>query len=173
MQDVAAAAHQRLGGEDDGLADEEVFGVLEWRAGDRDDRAGQLVEVGVAAVSVLGVLDHAEDPAGEASVEGGEGRGEVAADIQQYDRLAGGAGLDVVQGGVGIGEQFAGQGVAGTPARPRAGLRVDGLRLGQHRAQAGDGGDRPDEAGRSGSRWVIRNDAGCSVGANWAAILAK
>ena len=74
VQDVAAAAHEGLGGEHDGLADEEVFGVLERGAGDRDDRAGQLVEVGVAAVAVLGVLDHAEDAAGEAvaqRVEGG------------------------------------------------------------------------------------------------------
>ncbi|GHF44420.1 hypothetical protein GCM10010218_27200 [Streptomyces mashuensis] len=134
VEDVAAVAQDGLGEEDDGLTDQEVLRVLQRRAGDRDDGTGQLVERHVAAVAVLGVLDDAEDLTGEAAVEVAEGGGVVAADVQQHHRLAGGPGFEVVQGGVGVGEQLAGEGVAGGGLFDRAlGGGEDGLRLGQHR----------------------------------------
>lgn len=74
--------------------------------------------------------------------------GEVAADIQQVDRLACGPGFEVVQGVIRLGEQVAGEGVDGDGLLDLALRgRVDGLRLGQHRGEPGHRGDGLDERG--------------------------
>jgi hypothetical protein len=153
IEDVTAIAHDGLGGKDDRLADEEVLGVLQRGAGDGDDGAGQFVEVLVAAVPVLGVLDHPGEPAGEPAVDLGEAGGEVAADVQQGDRLVGGTGFEVVQSVAGLGEHFAGEGVDHVRLLDLALRgRVDGLRLGQHRGEPGHRGDSADERGTLGQQ---------------------
>ncbi|MGA5002628.1 HD domain-containing protein [Streptomyces arboris] len=165
VEDVAAPAHDGLGGEHDGLADEVVLGVLERGAGHRDDGAGQFVEGFVAAVAVLGVLDDADQAAGEAVVDVGEGGGEVAADVEEGDGFPGGPGFEVVQRGVRVGEQFAGQGVDGDgPLGLALGSRVDGLRLGQHRGEPRHCGNAADECGALGQEVGDQERRGLLVG---------
>lgn len=151
VEDVATPAHDGLCGKHDGLADEVVLGILERGAGHRDDRARQFVEGFVAAVAVLGVLDDADQATGEATVDVGEGGREIAADIEEGHGFPGGPGFEVVQRGVRVGEQFAGQGIDGDgPLGLALGSRVDGLRLGQHRREPRHRGNGADECGALG-----------------------
>jgi hypothetical protein len=55
VQNVTAAAQQRLSREHYRLADQVVLGVLQRAAGNAEDRAGQLAGLQVAAQPVLGV----------------------------------------------------------------------------------------------------------------------
>uniref|UniRef100_UPI003D730042 hypothetical protein n=1 Tax=Streptomyces chartreusis TaxID=1969 RepID=UPI003D730042 len=102
-----------LSGEEHGLTDEGVLGVLQRGSSDGDYRAGQFVKVLLAAVPVLSFLDHPGDPSGEGAVDLGEGGGEVTADVQQADRLACDPVFEVVQGVVGLGEDLRAEGVDG------------------------------------------------------------
>ncbi len=165
VQDVAAATHDGFGGEDDGLADEEVLGVLQRRTGDGDHRAGKFVEAGVAAVAVLGILDHPEELTGEASTQVGQGRSEVAADVEQRDRLGGGPGLEVVQGRVRVGEQLPGEHVDSDGLLDLAsGGGVDRLGLGQYGPQPAHRRDRADEAGTLGQQMGDQEGSDLLVG---------
>lgn len=151
VENIAALPHDGLGGEDDGLADEEVLGVLQRGARHGDDGAGQLLEVLVPSMAVLRVLDDSQETTGEPVVHIRERRGEVATNVQQTDRLARGPGFEVVQGGVDLGEPIAGERIDRVRLlHLSACCRVDGLRLGQHRGQPGHGGDGADEGGAFG-----------------------